>query len=89
MYQYVKLKHTSRELVDKDTQLINSESKSIGLINFYIFYCCKNNKFELFLQSLFGIINQEELFDSSYNHYSIKIDDQIKDSQINDSIITI
>ena len=69
LYQYVKLKHTSRELVDKDTQLINSESKSIGLFNFYIFYCCKNNKFELFLQSLFGIINQEELFATSYNHW--------------------
>ena len=81
--------HASRKLVDKDTQIINSESNLMSLFNFYIFYCCKNNKFELFLQSLFGIINQEELFDSSDHYYSIKIDDQIKELQINDSIITI
>jgi hypothetical protein len=68
LYPNAKKEHPGRKLVDKDTQLINSESKSIGLFNFYIFCCCKNNKFELFLQSLFGIINLEEL------------DDQIKDS---------
>jgi len=57
--------------VDKDTKIINSESKSMGLFNFYIFYCCKNNKFELFLQSLFEIINQEELFGSRHIHSAL------------------
>ena len=58
-------------MVDKDTKIINSESKSMGLFNFYIFYCCKNNKFELFLQSLFEIINQEELFGSRHIHSAL------------------
>ena len=57
--------------MDKDTKIINSESKSMGLFNFYIFYCCKNNKFELFLQSLFEIINQEELFGSRHIHSAL------------------
>jgi len=71
LYLDVKKKRSSRKLVDKDTKIINSESKSMGLFNFYIFYCCKNNKFELFLQSLFGIINQEELFGTQLMHSAI------------------
>jgi len=40
-----------------ESESIISERKSISRYNFYINICCKNNKFELLLQSLFDIIN--------------------------------
>ena len=49
-----------------ESESIISERKSTSGYNFYINICCKNNKFELLLQSLFDIINLEELFASRY-----------------------
>jgi len=48
--------------VEKGSQEIISTTKSTSHHIFYIHNCCKNNKFELLLQSLFDIINLEELF---------------------------
>jgi len=53
----VKWKQSSQKSKEKVSQSINSESKSTIHHNFYNFFCCKNNKFELLLQSLFVIIN--------------------------------
>jgi len=52
--------------VEKGSQEIISTTKSTSHHIFYIHNCCKNNKFELLLQSLFDIINLEELFASRY-----------------------
>jgi len=51
------MKHTSQKLEENGSQSIISERKSSSHHNFYIYNCCKNNKFELLLQSLFDIIN--------------------------------
>ena len=45
----------------KVNQPFSEENQQVITI-FYINNCCKNNKFELLLQSLFDIINLEGLF---------------------------
>jgi hypothetical protein len=49
------------------SQSTSSERKSTSHHIFYINNCCKNNKFELLLQSLFDIINLEGLFALQYS----------------------
>jgi len=56
------MKHARRKFEKNESQSIVSERKSTSHHNFYINNCCKNNKFELLLQSLFDIINLEGLF---------------------------
>jgi len=60
LYQHVKKEYPSWTLDDKDSQIFNSSLKSTRLFIFYTHNCCKNNKFELFLHSLFGIINPKK-----------------------------
>ena len=54
------MKLASLKLEKKASQSIISEGKTISHHNFYRYNCCKNNKFELLLQSLFAIINLED-----------------------------
>jgi hypothetical protein len=56
-----KLKHPSLKFEENESQSIVSGRKSTSHHNIYINNCCKNNKFELLLQSLFDIINLEPL----------------------------
>jgi hypothetical protein len=52
-----KLKHPSLKFEENESQSIVSGRKSTSHHNIYINNGCKNNKFELLLQSLFDIIN--------------------------------
>jgi len=47
-------------LKENESQSTVSERKSTSHHNIYIIICCKNNKFELLLWSLFDIINLED-----------------------------
>jgi len=67
LYLSVKKQNTQAEnKVEKGSQQFISTTKSTRHHIFYIHNCCKNNKFELLLQSLFDIINLEGLFASQY-----------------------
>jgi len=61
------VKHLTLKFEKNESQSTVSGRKSTSHHNFYINNCCKNNKFELLLWSLFDIINLEELFASRYS----------------------
>jgi Fe2+ or Zn2+ uptake regulation protein len=60
------MKRASHKFEKNESQSTVSKRKSTSHHNFYINNCCKNNKFELLLQSLFDIINLEGLFALRY-----------------------